>query len=123
MTHVIIAVDGNTYIHKESPKSPDELCREIQLGCFESPIGMNDPTAVRLQNYLLVAEREEKPLLSRRQMNLLELLSHGADEYELEKSLRLTQSGVRYHMDELKRKFNVRTRNELVSAYCRMFRH
>lgn len=119
MTHVIIAVDGNTCIHKEYPKSIEELCREIQLGSFESPVVMKNPTSVRLQNYLLVAEREENALLNPMQRNIMEMMANGITEVEMEARLFLTKSGIRYHIDALKQKFNVKTKEQLVAAYCR----
>ena len=120
MTHIIIALDGSTYIHKESDKSPEELCREVRMGSFQSPVALKDPTAVQLQNYLLIAERQQGPLLSTTQRNILELLSMGASEKDMESAMHLSQSGIRHHVDALKRKFNVKTRQELITAYCRM---
>ena len=122
MTHVIIAIDGNTYIYKDYTKAPDELCREIELGAFESPIPLKDPTAVRLQNYLLVAERENAPLLSSNQRNVLEMLCMGASETEIARAMQLSYSGIRHHIDTLKNKFNVTTREELIAIYCRVYR-
>ncbi len=122
MTHVIIAVDGNTYIHKEYTKTPDELCREIELGAFESPIPLKDPAVVRLQNYMLIAERENAPLLSTNQRNILELLSMGASETEISRAMQLSFSGIRHHIDALKNKFSVTTREELIAIYCRAYR-
>ena len=119
MTHVIIALDGNTYIHKDFAKTADELCREIRLGCFESPVAMKDPTAVRLQNYLLVAERETSPLLSANQISILELLSQGASEGEMGRAMQLSRSGIRHHVETLKQKFNVGTREELIAVFNR----
>ena len=119
MTHLIIALDGSTYIHKDVDKSPAELSREIRLGSFEYPVAMKNPAVVQLQNYLLVAERQQDLLLSTTQRSILELLSMGASEKEIERSLQLSQSGVRYHVDTLKQKFNVSTRQELIAEYCR----
>lgn len=119
MTHVIIALDGNTYIHKDFAKTVDELCREIRLGCFQSPVPLKDPTAVRLQNYLLVTERDTAPLLSTNQLSILELLSQGASEKEIERAMQLSQGGIRHHLDSLKQKFNVRTKEELIAVYNR----
>ena len=119
MTHLIIALDGSTYIHKDVDKSPAELSREIRLGSFEYPVAMKNPAVVQLQNYLLVAERQQDLLLSTTQRSILELLSMGASEKEIERSLQLSQSGVRYHVDALKQKFNVSTKQELIAEYCR----
>ena len=87
MTHIIIALDGSTYIHKDSQKSPDELCREVKLGSFEYPIPMKDPTAVRLQNYLLIAERDQNPLLNTNQLILLDLLCQGATDKQMQQAM------------------------------------
>ena len=111
-------MDGSTYIHKDVDKSPAELSREIRLGSFEYPVAMKNPAVVQLQNYLLVAERQEE-LLSTTQRSILELLSMGASEKEIERSLQLSQSGIRYHVDTLKQKFNVSTKQELIAEYCR----
>ena len=119
MTHLIIALDGSTYIHRDVDKSPEELSREIRLGSFEYPVAMKNPAVVQLQNYLLVAERPQEMLLSTTQRNILELLSMGASEKEIERSMQLSQSGIRYHVDTLKQKFNVSTRQELIAEYCR----
>ena len=122
MTHLIIAVDGDTCIHMNCSKSPEEIYREIETGVFSSPVPLADPTAVQLRNYLLVAERDTAPLLSRNQMNVLELLAQGASETEIARALGLKYGGVRYHVDTLKKKFNVMTREELIRIYCRMYR-
>ena len=122
MTHVIIALDGDTYIHKDYSKSTDEIFREIDLGTFQCPAGLKNPTAVRLQNYMLIAEREQPPMLSTHQMHILELLSRGASETEMARTMQLSPSGIRHHMDTLKKKFRVTTREELISVYCRSFR-
>ena len=122
MTHVIIVVDGNTFIHKDYAKTADEIYREIKLGTFDSPIPLKAPTAVKLQNYLLVAERETAPLLSANQLNILEMLSMGASETEISRAMQLSYSGIRHQIDSLKQKFNVTTREELISIYCRNYR-
>ena len=59
MTHIIVAVDGDTFIHTNSLKSIDEICREIELGVFDLPVRITDPAVVRLRDYLLVAEQEK----------------------------------------------------------------
>ncbi len=123
MTHLIIAIDGDTFIHKSCTKSADEICREIELGVFELPAPFADPVTVRLRDYLLVGEREAAPLLSRNQMNVMEMMSLGASETEIARSMCLSYSGVRHHVESLKKKFNVTTREELIAIYCRMFRN
>lgn len=122
MTHVIIKTGPNTYIHKTYPKTPTELYREILLGSFDSPVAMKNPTAVKLQDTMLIAEREESPLLKQTEHIIMELLVQGATETELEHSLHLSRSGIRHHLDKLKKKFQVTTRQELVSAYWRQNR-
>ncbi len=122
MAHIIIALDGDTFIHRNSTKTTDEICREIELGAFDLPVQFTDPVTVRLRDYLLVAEREAAPLLSRNQINVMELLSLGASETEIARSLALSYSGVRHHVESLKKKFNVATREELIAIYSRLFR-
>lgn len=122
MTHVIIALDDSTFIHKDYSKTAEELIREVELGVFQSPAALKNPTAVRLQNYLLIAEREKPPLLTAQQMNVLELLSMGASETEIARAMQLSYSGVRHHVDSLKKKFSVSTREELISIFCRAYR-
>ena len=123
MTHIIIAIDGDTFIHKNCAKSADEICREIELGVFDLTARFADPVTVRLRDYLLVAERETAPLLSRNQMNVLEMMSLGASETEIARSMALSYSGVRHHVESLKKKFSVTTREELIAVYCRLFRN
>lgn len=120
MTHVIFLIDENSCLHKQYQKSPDELCREIELGCFESPIPLKHPHAVRMKNYLLVAEREAAPMLSKNQADVLELLSMGASETEISRAMQLSYAGIRHHIDTLKKKFGVTTREELIAIYCRI---
>ena len=122
MTHIIIAIDGDTFIHQNSTKSIDEIRREIELGVYELPARFSDPVTVRLRDYLLVAEREAAPLLSRNQMNVMEMISLGASETEIARAMALSYSGVRHHVESLKKKFNVTTREELVAIYTRLFR-
>ena len=122
MTHIIVAVDGDTFIHTNSLKSIDEICREIELGVFDLPVRITDPAVVRLGDYLLVAEQEKAPMLSQNQLNVMEMLSLGASETEIARSMALSYSGVRHHVESLKKKFNVMTREELVAIYCRLFR-
>ena len=112
MTHVFIVLDANTCIQRDYPKTADELFREIELGTFECPAGLKNPTAVRLQNYLLVAERETSPMLSVNQQRILFLLSMGASEAEISQAMQLSFSGVRHHVTALKKKYNVSTRQE-----------
>lgn len=122
MTHVIIVLDDNTFFHKDYPKSADELYREIKLGIFASPIPLKNPAAVRLQNFLLVAESETPLMLNQHQLSILEMLSMGGSETEIARAMQLSYSGVRHHVDTLKKKFNVTTREELIAIYCRLYR-
>ena len=122
MTHVFIVLDANTCIQRDYPKTADELLREIELGTFECPAGLKNPTAVRQQNYLLVAERENLPMLSANQQKILRLLAMGASETEIARAMQLSFSGVRHHVTALKTKFNVSTREELISIYSRTCR-
>ena len=89
MTHVFIVLDANTCIQRDYPKTADELFREIELGTFDCPAELKNPTAVRLQNYLLVAERETPPMLSENQRMILTLLSMGASEAEIARAMQL----------------------------------
>ena len=122
MTNLIIAVDEETFIHSHCSRSPDEVRREIELCVYPFPVIMTDPAAVQLRDYLLVAERESPPMLNQRQKEVLELLSLGASETEIGRALGLKYSGVRYHVEKLKEKFRVTTREELITIYCRCFR-
>ena len=122
MTHVIFVQDEDTCIHKYYPKSVDELYREIRMGTFQSPIALRDPAVVSLRNYLLIAEREAPVLISKNQLNILELLSMGASETEIGRTMQLSFSGVRKQIDSLKKKFDVTTREELIAIYCRRYR-
>ena len=122
MTNLIIAVDAETFIHKIIAKSPDEVRREIETGVFEFPIPLANPAATQLRDYVLIAERDKDPLLSRTQLNILDLLSLGASETEIARSMQLSFSGVRHHIDSLKNKFSVSTREELISIYTRIYR-
>ena len=122
MTHVIFLIDENSFLHKQYQKSADELYREIELGCFESPVPLKQPRAVRMQNFLMVAEREAAPMLSKNQANILELLSMGASETEISRAMQLSYAGIRHHIDTLKKKFSVTTREELIAVYCQNYR-
>ena len=119
MTHIIIGNRSGGFIYQYCEKSPDEICRDIELGVFPFPIPLTDPTAVRQRDYLLVTERDVLPILSKNQRNILELLAMGASETEIGRSLGLSFSGVRHHVEQLKKKFNVTTREELIALYCR----
>ncbi len=77
MTHIIIGNHGGGFIYQYSEKSPDEICRDIELGVFPFPVPLTDPIAVRQRDYLLVTERDAPPILSKNQRNILELLSMG----------------------------------------------
>lgn len=123
MTHIIIAIDLETFIHRNSSKSPDEIRREVELGVFDSPVPLTHPEAVQLRNFVLITERESPPMLSKRQLEVMELLSYGASEAEIGKALFLSHSGVRHRIDQLKEKFGVYTREELIAVYCRLYRH
>ena len=120
MTHLIIANSDGSFIYQTCEKSPEEVSREIEIGAYPFPIPMTDPTAVRLRDYLLVTERESPPLLSKNQVNILELLSLGASETEIGRAMGLSYSGVRHHVESLKKKFNVTTREELIAKYSRL---
>ena len=119
MTHIIIGNHGGGFIYQYSEKSPDEICRDIELGVFPFPIPLTDPIAVRQRDYLLVTERDAPPILSKNQRNILELLTMGASETEIGRAMGLSFSGVRHHVEKLKQKFNVTTREELIAQYCR----
>ena len=119
MTHIIIGNRDGGFIYQYCEKSPDEICRDIELGVFPFPIPLTDPTAVRQRDYLLVTERDVLPILSKNQRNVLELMAMGASETEIGKALGLSFSGVRHHVEQLKKKFNVTTREELIALYCR----
>ena len=120
MTHIIIGNHGGGFIYQYSEKSPDEICRDIELGVFPFPVPLTDPIAIRQRDYLLVTERDAPPILSKNQRNILELLSMGASETEIGKAMGLSFSGVRHHVEKLKQKFNVTTREELIAQYCRL---
>ena len=119
MTHIIIGNRDGGFIYQYCEKSPDEICRDIELGVFPFPVPMTDPTAVRQRDYLLVTERDVLPILSKNQREILELLAMGASETEIGKTMGLSFSGVRHHVERLKQKFNVTTREELIALYCR----
>lgn len=119
MTHIIIGNHGGGFIYQYSEKSPDEICRDIELGVFPFPVPLADPTAVWQREYLLVTEREALPILSTNQKNILEMLAMGASETEIGRAMGLSFSGVRHHVERLKKKFNVTTREELIALYCR----
>lgn len=122
MTHIIIAVNDGSFIYQTCSKSPDEVRREIELGVYPFPVVLQDPAAVRLRNYLLVAERDAAPMLSKNQRNVLDLLAMGASETEIGRAMGLSYSGVRHHVENLKKKFAVTTREELIAVYIRMYR-
>jgi len=122
MSHLIIALDGDTFIHMNCSKSTEEIRREIELGVFKSPVTLADPAAVQLRDYMLIAERDASPLLSRTHKNILELLAQGASETEIAAAMNLKYTAVRYHIDSLKKKFCVTTREELITIYCRLIR-
>lgn len=122
MTHIIIAINDGSFIYQTCAKSPDEISREIELGVYPFPVALNEPAAVRLRDYLLVTERDVPPLLSRNQRNVLELLSMGASETEIGRAMGLSYSGVRHHVESLKKKFGVTTREELIAVYTRIYR-
>ena len=119
MTHIIIGNRDGGFIYQYCEKSPDEICRDIELGVYPFPVPMTDPTAVRQRDYLLVTERDVLPILSKNQREILELLAMGASETEIGKTMGLSFSGVRHHVERLKQKFNVTTREELIALYCR----
>ena len=119
MTHIIIGDHDRGFIYQYSEKSPDEICRDIELGVYPFPIPLTDPTAVRQRDYLLVTERDALPLLSKNQRNILEMMAMGVSETEIGRALGLSFSGVRHHVERLKKKFNVTTREELIALYCR----
>lgn len=121
MTHIIIALGDGSFMYRSSDKSPEEILREIEIGVYSFPDVIHDPVALRQQNYLLIAERDGLPLLSKKQRNVLDLLSMGASETEIGRAMGLSYSGVRHHVESLKRKFCVTTREELIAAYIRMF--
>lgn len=119
MTHIIIGDHNRGFIYQYSEKSPEEISRDIELGVYPFPIPLTDPTAVRQRDYLLVTERDALPLLSKNQRNILEMMAMGASETEIGRALGLSFSGVRHHVERLKKKFNVTTREELIALYCR----
>lgn len=121
MTNMIIAIDGDTFIHRVCTKSPNEICREIELGVFESPFPLTEPIAIKLHNYVLIAEREKAPMISKNQLNIMEMLSLGASEKEIAAAMHLSFSTIRKHVDGLKKKFCVSTREELIAIYCRRY--
>ncbi len=122
MTNIIYALDEETFVHKHSSKSPDEIRREIETGALEMPVPLNSPRCVQLKSYILIGEREAAPMISRTQLHVLELLSLGASLKEIGAALHLSFSGVRYHVETLKDKFNVTTREELIRVYCTLYR-
>ncbi len=122
MTQLIIAVDEETIVLKTIARSPEEIQREIETGVFQFPVPIPDPVTIRLRDCLLVAERDRDPLISRTQLNILDLLSLGASETEIAKAMQLSYSGVRHHVESLKKKFSVSTREELISVYIRAYR-
>ena len=119
MTTIITAINDGTYISQTSSKSPDEICREIELGTYPLTVPMIDPVVARLRNFLLISEREKNPLLSKNQKNVLELLAMGASETEIARAMGLSYSGIRHHIESLKKKFEVSTREELIAAYVK----
>ena len=88
MTQLFIAVDEETFVHKITAKSPDEVRHEIEMGVFQFPVPLTDPAAVQLRDNLLITERDKDPMLSRTQRNILDLLSLGASETEIARAMR-----------------------------------
>ena len=62
-------------------------------------------------------------MLSKNQHHIMELLAMGASETEIARAMQLSYSGVRHHVDSLKKKYNVTTREELIAIYSRSYRN
>ena len=121
MTQVLIVVDEDTIIQKSCQKSAEEINREIELGVFEMPCKLQNPVVTQACGCVLVCERENRPELSKLQYNILDLMASGASQMEIAQVMNRSVNGIRYHVEVLKKKFGVSTREELIAIFCRLY--
>ena len=121
MTQVLIVVDEDTIIQKSCLKSAEEINREIELGVFDMPCKLQNPVVTQACGCVLVCERENRPELSKLQYNILDLMASGASQMEIAQVMNRSVNGIRYHVEVLKKKFGVNTREELIAIFCRLY--
>ena len=119
MTHIFILVDPDTITMKKSDLRPKEVMKQIYEGEFRLPEEMESPRCLNLDDYVFVVGRKPMLNISDIQEEILEKLALGANMTQIAKSMGYSYENIRYHVDELKKKFNVETRQELAVVYRR----
>ena len=123
MTHIFILVDPDTITMKKSDLKPKEVMRQIKDGEFRISEEMQSPHCFTLDDYVFVIGRKPMPNISDIQEEILEKLALGANMTQIAKAMGYSYENIRYHVDELKKKFNVETRQELAVIYRRINPH
>ena len=119
MTHIFILRDPDTITIRKSNLKPKELIRQINDGDFKLPEEIKYPRCLSLYDYVFVVGRKEIPNISEVQEDILEKLALGATMTQIAEVMGYSYDNIRYHVDELKKKFHVETRQELAAIYMR----
>lgn len=119
MTHIFILVDPETITMKKSNLKPKEVIKQINEGEFRLPEELQSPRCLNLDDYVFVIGRKPMPVISEIQEDILEKLALGANMTQIANAMGYSYDNIRYHVDELKKKFNVDSRQELAAVYRR----
>ncbi len=119
MTHIFILVDPDTITMKKSDLTPNKVMEQIYEGELRLPEELETPRCFNLDDYVFVIGRKPMPDISDIQEKILEKLALGAKMTQIAKVMGYSYENIRYHVDELKKKFNVETWQELAVVYRR----
>lgn len=123
MTHIFILVDPETITLKKSNQNPKEIVKQIYNGDYKLPPEMRYPYCFNIDDYVFVIGQKPMPKISKIQEEILEKLACNASMRQIADVMGYSYDNIRYHVDELKRKFNVSTRAELANIYIRYNPH
>ena len=119
MTHIFILVDPETITMKKSNQNPKDIVKQIYNGDYKLPAEMRRPYCLNIDDYVFVIGQKPMPKISDVQEEILEKLACGASMRQIADVMGYSYENIRYHVDELKKKFHVSTRTELANIYIR----
>ncbi len=122
MTKLLYIIDNHNFLFSETAYTQPELDGLFAQNALKLPVRAEILQCLHLEGLSILALRSlESPLavLTGQQFNVLELLAKGKTVSQISLILKISNSTVRFHLNNAKEKLRVETRNELLSCFSR----
>ena len=119
MTNIFILIDNDYMITRSLDCQPEEAIEAIKNGIIPLPPEIKTPLFINHYNYVFVVGQKNFPNLKGPQEEILKMLCNGASQKEIADVMGYSYETIQYHINKLKKIFNVGSRGELVATYLR----